>query len=106
MADTAITIEELQKRIAALEAGQQYQADRAAIQHIEQDHLVQLRTIRASMGKSSSSSSSREMDTLREENEALKKKVAKLQYRVEHLVDGMEHMMQQRAVVAAKPESN
>ena len=95
MAETA-GLEELEKRIAALESSRQYQADRDAVQQVEQEHLVQLRTIRNSMG--TASSSTREMDALREENEELKKKVAKLQYRVEHLVDGMEVMMKQRTI--------
>jgi cell division protein FtsB len=93
--------QDLEKRIAALESGRQYQADRMAVQTVEQEHLVQLRTIRNSMtataattsGGGGVATSSREMVALRDENERLRNTIAKLRYRVEHLVDGMDEMM-------------
>lgn len=104
---TTTTVEDLEKRVAALEAGRQYQADRAAVQAVEHEHLVQLRTIRnslvgipaASSGDAattslSSAASLREIAILRDENERLRHTVAKLRYRVDHLVDGMEGMIQ------------
>lgn len=91
------TVQDLEQRIAALEAGRQYQADRAVVQAVESDHLVQLRTMRTALAESGSAAgtatTSREMQALRDENERLKQTVAKLRYRVEHLVDGMEEMM-------------
>jgi cell division protein FtsB len=101
---TTTTVQDLEKRIAALEAGCQYQADRAVVQAVEGDHLVQLRTLRVALAADAaggSAATTREMQALRDENERLKTTVAKLRYRVEHLVDGMEEMM----AAAPKPAS-
>jgi cell division protein FtsB len=105
--------QDLEKRIAALEAGRQYQADRMAVQAVEQEHLVQLLTIRNSMTATAvtATTSSREMVALRDENERLRNTIAKLQYRVEHLVDGMDEMImiqqqQEGATTATKPTAS
>jgi hypothetical protein len=102
-------VEDIEKRIRALEVGEKYDATKSEVQKVEQDFLLKLREIRAAItaeaqaggagagaGGTSSSSSARggggagatkELEALRAENELLKKKNTKLQYRVEHVVN-------------------
>ena len=56
--------------------------------------LTTLRTIRAAMTSSSNnnSASSKELQALKEENEALKKKATKQEYRINHLINGMKEL--------------
>jgi predicted RNase H-like nuclease (RuvC/YqgF family) len=73
----------------------QFEADKAAVQAIEYQMLEKLRKLRQEVAEASSSSggaSSKEFKALQEENEMLKKKVAKQAYRIEHLVQGIMNM--------------
>jgi predicted RNase H-like nuclease (RuvC/YqgF family) len=73
----------------------QFEADKAAVQAIEYQMLEKLRKLRQEVAEASSSSgaaSSKEFKALQEENEMLKKKVAKQAYRIEHLIQGIMNM--------------
>ena len=101
--DAAVVVE-LEKRIVALEAGHQYDANQAAIEKIEMKHLQTLRDIRTALlneqgthpnvstatGVSATNGDPAIMESLQKENEALKKKMIKLEYRIQHLVSNME----------------
>ena len=65
------------------------------MQQVEADFLVKLRDIRANIDGSNSgvsATTSKEIDALRAENEALKKRNAKLEYRVQHMLHNMEEL--------------
>jgi len=83
-------IAELEKRIAALEVGKSYDATKEAVEKVEKEFLSKLREIRAELANEGSSS--KELEYLRAENEELKRKNAKLEYRVQHVVANMEKM--------------
>jgi cell division protein FtsB len=80
--------------VAALELGKQYDATKEAVQSIEKEFLVKLREIKSQLesegGGLLSNANTKEMETLRAENEELKRKNAKLEYRVQHLVASLE----------------
>jgi hypothetical protein len=95
-------VEDIEKRIQALEVGEKYDATKSEVQKVEQEFLLKLREIRAAItaeaqagGAGTGGVSSleggagitKELEALRAENELLKKKNAKLQYRVEHVVN-------------------
>ena len=100
-------VAQLEQRIVALETGNQYEANKAAMEEIEMKHLQTLREIRtallneqsASMGVSTAAAAAAVssahadhsgLESLRQENELLKKKMLKLEYRIQHLVSNME----------------
>lgn len=94
---------ELEQRIADLELGQRYDASQTAVRAVQADLLTQLRTIRAALvaernqsGTTAASSSA--LTALQLENEQLKKRNTKLEYRVQHLVSNMEKLLPERAV--------
>ena len=103
-------IADLEQRIVALETGNQYDANKAAIEEIEMKHLQTLREIRTALLNEQSSivnaSTSVQsttngdhsvLDSLQKENEALKKKMIKLEYRIHHLVSNMESLHEKSA---------
>ena len=85
----------MQTRIKNLEKQKQFKADQAAVQNVQMEMLTTLRNIRTSIASSSSnnnSASSKELQALKEENEALKKTSEKQRYRINHLISGMKEM--------------
>lgn len=85
----------------------QFEADKAAVQVIEYQMLEKLRKLRQEVADASSSdstggaTSSKELKSLQEENEMLKKKVAKQAYRIDHLVQGIMDMQAKLASVSS-----
>ena len=100
-----MNLKDLEDRVKALESGKEYDATKQAVQKVETDCLLKLRSIREAMtasggdnnGSGGSSSgaaaSSKEMEALKTENEKLKKHNVKLQYRVQHLVSSVETLL-------------
>jgi hypothetical protein len=100
---TDAVVAALEQRIVALETGNQYDANKAAVEMIEMKHLQTLREIRTALLNEQSTSISTTavvsastngdpsiMESLQKENELLKKKMIKLEYRIQHLVSNME----------------
>ena len=87
--------ESLEKRIAALEIGSQFEATQDAIRKREAEFLETLRGIKATMAAEAGgpAASSAEVESLKSENEKLKQTIEKQQYRIQHLLSGMEKMM-------------
>jgi uncharacterized coiled-coil protein SlyX len=97
---------ELENRIAALEKGAAFDATKTAVQQVEAECLMKLREIRAALVAEASTSgaaatgavsgaaatSSKELQQLQNENAELKRKMAKLEYRVQHVVSEMDKM--------------
>lgn len=78
--------------------GVQFDATRDDVRRIQMEHLEQLRAIRAAMldqGTSSSSSSlsNKELAALHAENEVLKRKNQKQEYRIQHLISTIEGLL-------------
>jgi len=89
------TLIALDERIKALELGAQYDANKAEVEKIEKEYQTKLREIESSNrngGGASSSGLSKEVERLREENEILKKKNAKQEYRILHMLGVMEEL--------------
>jgi small-conductance mechanosensitive channel len=101
----------LENRIAALEKGAAFDATKTAVQQVEAECLMKLREIRAALvaeqqqaSNSSSTingatavpgaaaSNNKELQQLQSENAELKRKLAKLEYRVQHVVSEMDVM--------------
>lgn len=91
-------MQDLEKRVGALEVGATFDATQAAVQQVQMDCLVQLRDIRASLEQDGAGggASSKEMQALQTENVLLKTKMAKQEYRIQHLVDVVEELLTQR----------
>ena len=84
-------IQALHKRIESLDKGKQFEADQTAIRAVQMEALTTLRSIREAMVSSSadgtsSAASTKEIEDLKKENEALKVKNSKQSYRIKHLV--------------------
>mmetsp|Transcript_21047 Transcript_21047/g.58301 ORF Transcript_21047/g.58301 Transcript_21047/m.58301 type:complete len:113 (-) Transcript_21047:248-586(-) len=97
-----MTLLSVQDRLTALEqGGEQYQADRAAVQAVEARLLQQLRDIQAQLsstttnGNASSRHSTQEVERLRDANRALHAKLQKLDYRISHMVGHMERLYEE-----------
>lgn len=73
--------------------GSTFDATQAAVQEAQMDMLAKLREIRQAMEQSGGSASPKEMEALRQENAALKQKVAKQDYRIKHLVNAVEELI-------------
>ena len=87
-------MESLEQRISALEKGATFDATQAAIRKREEEMLVTLREIREQMAKEAGSgTSSAELAELKKENEKLKATIAKQEYRIRHLISGMEELL-------------
>lgn len=113
--DRDIAVKALKERIQALEVGAVYQATKEEVQRVEADCLEKLRGIRAALeaegadagtGASSSSSLVKELELVKAENEALKQKNAKLQYRVKHVVDELEKLYNENKAMKAAAAAN
>lgn len=98
-------MEDLQNRVKALEVGEKFDASQAAVKKVQMECLEMLREIRASLEQSScggagatisASVSSKELDALKAENASLKVKIAKQDYRIEHLVNAVEELLATR----------
>mmetsp|Transcript_37278 Transcript_37278/g.42577 ORF Transcript_37278/g.42577 Transcript_37278/m.42577 type:complete len:103 (-) Transcript_37278:127-435(-) len=86
-----------EKRITALEQGLKFDATKLEVERVQMECLEQLRTIRKALVESSGAvASSKEMETLREENAMLKKQSLKKDYRIEHLVSSVEKLLGER----------
>jgi predicted nucleic acid-binding Zn-ribbon protein len=89
---------DLEKRIAALEVGATFDATQDDVKKVEQEFLTKLQEIRETMVKNEADAtattggmaSSKELQALVQENDALKKRNAKLEYRVQHMLKSME----------------
>lgn len=84
----------MQVRIAALEKGESFAATQTAIQNVQAKCLQQLRNVRAALdtdGHGSGASASA-VAAQTAENNALQRKVEKLEYRVQHLLASMEYL--------------
>mmetsp|Transcript_11731 Transcript_11731/g.18485 ORF Transcript_11731/g.18485 Transcript_11731/m.18485 type:complete len:95 (+) Transcript_11731:92-376(+) len=89
-----MTAADLEQRVVALEKGAQYDATQKAIREREIEFLAQLKEIKEAMAKESGSSkSSAEVQSLEEENKKLKATIAKQDYRIRHLISGMEKLL-------------
>ena len=87
----------LEKRIQALEVGSQYEATKQAVQNVERQHLETLRQIKtALLNEAGGTSSSNELQQLQKENDELKRKNAKLEYRVQHMASCMEELYEKQ----------
>mmetsp|Transcript_13675 Transcript_13675/g.38504 ORF Transcript_13675/g.38504 Transcript_13675/m.38504 type:complete len:97 (-) Transcript_13675:1752-2042(-) len=92
---------DLESRIASLEKGAAFNATQDEIRKREEEFLTTLRDMKASIlkdeqdGKNGGASSA-EVDALREENVRLKAQVVKQAYRINHLVTGMEKMLESK----------
>jgi hypothetical protein len=81
--------------VEALEQGAIFDATQAAIRKREEEMLATLRDIREQMAKEAGSggASSAELNDLKAENESLKAKITKQEYRIRHLISGMEELL-------------
>lgn len=94
---TDSAIADLERRIISLEAGIGYDATKEAVQKVEYEFLMKLRKIRAALQEEGSAvTGSKEVETLKLENELLRKRNAKLEYRVQHVVANLEEMYKLR----------
>jgi FtsZ-binding cell division protein ZapB len=109
----ANSFQELARRVEALEVGAAYRATKSEVEKIEEELLVKLRAIRESMADTGDSAgasadvtiaSSKELEALRAENDQLKQRNAKLEYRVQHVVGEMTRLYGQ--VVELKQNAN
>lgn len=83
--------------MVALEKGGAFDATQAAIRKREEEMLATLRGIKEQMAKEAreggGGASSAELKDLKAENEKLKATVAKQEYRIRHLISGMEDLL-------------
>ena len=90
----------MEKRVKALEVGAHYEATQKDVKAVETEFLGKLKEIKATMVKESKAgaggASSKEVQTLKEENEMLKKRNAKLEYRVQHMLKHLEDFYNQQ----------
>lgn len=93
-------MQDLQKRVEALEVGATFDATQAAVQKVQMEMLGNLRNIRQAMesseGNTASAASHKEMQALKAENAALQHKVAKQEYRIQHLAKAVEDLVAER----------
>ena len=86
----------MEQRIEALEVGAKFDATQEDVKKVEKEFLTKLQDIRTTMDQEKAAGgtavSSKELQDLKTENEALKKENARLQYRVGHLVKNMEEL--------------
>jgi hypothetical protein len=97
--------DDLVRRVEALELGAAYKATKEEVEKVEEEFLLKLRAIREALAAGPSgagavavdslSTSSKELEALRAENEELKRRNAKLEYRVQHVVGEMTRLYDQ-----------
>ena len=91
----------MEARIAALEKGEGFAATQKAIQAVQANCLQQLRDVRQALDKDGSGAvSSAQTAAALAEKQALEKRVAKLEYRVEHLLSSMEYLYEKAKTAA------
>ena len=89
----------MEKRIVALEKGSQFEANQNDVRQREQEMLTTLRGIRESMANASTSTaSSAELDSLKDENAKLKAIITKQEYRIRHLISGYEKLLGEQKI--------
>jgi hypothetical protein len=97
----------LEQRVVALEKGAQFDATQADIRQRELEMLTTLREIREAMAKEKGSpnnannSSGGEVETLQKENETLMATIAKQEFRIRHLISGMEDLLSEKKKASA-----
>ena len=80
-----------------MEVGAGFDATQSAVKAVQAEYLEKVRKIRQSMVEgSSAAASSKEFDTLRAENESLKKENLKQEYRIQHLVQVVEDLLEEK----------
>lgn len=93
-------MQDVEKRVKALEIGAKFDATKKDVQAVEQEFLGKLQEIREAMvsggNQAGSATSSKEMEELKKENETLKKRNQKLEYRVQHMLKSMETLYEQK----------
>lgn len=75
--------------------GASYDATKSEVQAVEEEFLLKLREIKTALNSSGDAAGAavkKELERLQQENDALKAKNAKLEYRVKHVVAEMEIM--------------
>ena len=88
----------METRIAALEKGAAFNATQEAVRARETEFLTTLREMKENLVKEQeeakgSGASSGQVESLEKENAALKAKLKKHEYRIAHLVAGLEEFM-------------
>lgn len=93
--------QDLEARVKALEEGAVFNATQEAVREREAEFLAQLREIKEAVAEErkqgGGGASSEEVKSLKQENELLKAKLAKSEYRVRHLIAGMEDLLAAKA---------
>mmetsp|Transcript_26633 Transcript_26633/g.39505 ORF Transcript_26633/g.39505 Transcript_26633/m.39505 type:complete len:95 (-) Transcript_26633:288-572(-) len=85
MADAAI--ENLTKRVTALETSSKFSAEQEAVREAQMEMLTKLRAVRETLvAGDAAGASSKELEVLRSENSAHKQQLAKQEYRIMHLL--------------------
>ena len=83
----------LEERIVALEKSEGFKVTQSEVQKVQAKCLQQLRDVKAALEKDGgNAASAAQTKAIMAEKEALQKKVAKLEYRVQHLVESMEFL--------------
>ena len=95
--DPADPISDLQSRLSDLELSKAHNDASAVLRKERAEMLVSLRKISEAMKNDAGNGgggSSKELESLRAENEELKKTNAKQQYRIEHLVHNLRELLE------------
>lgn len=94
------SVEALERRIAALEVGAKYDATKDEVSKLQMEFLDKLKEIRAQViaeqNQGTKSSSTEELERLREENAKLKQQNEKLAYRVKHVVASLNSLLDEK----------
>lgn len=89
----------MEARVAALEKGGKFEATQKHIAAVQADCLKQLREVRAAVASGSGATITTAAAAV--EKEALTKKIAKLEYRIQHLLESMDALYE-KAKASAK----
>ena len=84
--------------MAALEKGASFSATQAAVQQVQANCLQQLRDVKVALAQEKGTKTAPSASAVAEQK-ALAKKVAKLEYRVQHLVQSMEYLYEKSKAV-------
>ena len=87
----------MEARIAALELDDTAAATQAAVQKVQAACLQQLRDVKAALDDKNDGTSAAQGQAAAAEKAALERKVAKLEYRVQHLLSSMEYLYDKAA---------
>lgn len=91
----------MEQRIQALEVCATFEATQSKVQAVENEMLSKLLKIKEAILQEEkqgggAATSSKELQALRKENEELKQKNAKLEYRVKHMLATMEQLFAEK----------